>query len=576
MPRTAAVFLIGSVAIVGLPPLNGFVSEWLVFRSLVRAGLATTDLRMAVLAGASLGLIGALALACFAKVVGIIYLGVPRFDLNTTIRESPAGMLRPQFALAAACIAIGFLPVLALPPVLRASALIAHLPADITVVDSAVRTLTVLALVVGFALLIGWLLHGRLMRRVLPAVAGTWACAYPNQTPRMQYTASSFAAPLLVAYQPVAGIQTHRTSDTFETHAGDPVLTMLLRPGWWRVRSLARRIRPIQRGRLSAYLMYIVLTLIALMLYLLVEESTVNWYALATFALVLLVAPAMSGIVVKTKALLSGRKGAPVLQLYYDIAKLFRKGTVYSTTTTWVFRSGPIVLLVSIVAALVFLPLDGRSALVQFEGDMIAFAALLALGRFVLVLAGLDTGSSFEGMGASREVTFASFAEPALYLCFIGLALATDELSLSGMLGSSIGGAWRQAAAPLVLLGLSLLILLLAENSRVPVDDPATHLELTMIHEVMVLDHSGPDLAIILYASSIKLALFAALVVAVFSPRGSFGQVAAIAVLLGGLVLVGVAVGVVESVMAPASHARASALVGAGALALFAIILLLR
>ena len=271
MPRTAAVFLIGSVAIVGLPPLNGLVSEWLIFRSLMRAGLATTDLRIAVLAGASLGLIGALALACFAKVVGIIYLGVPRFDLNTRIRESPAGLLRPQFALAAACIAIGFLPVLALPPVLRASALIAHLPADITVVDSAVRTLTVLALVVGFALLIGWLLLGRLTRRALPAGAGTWACAYPYQTPRMQYTASSFAAPLLVAYQPVAGIQTHRTSDTFETHAGDPVLTMLLRPGWWRVRSLARRIRPIQRGRLSAYLMYIVLTLIALMLYLLVE-----------------------------------------------------------------------------------------------------------------------------------------------------------------------------------------------------------------------------------------------------------------------------------------------------------------
>jgi formate hydrogenlyase subunit 4 len=303
----------------------------------------------------------------------------------------------------------------------------------------------------------------------------------------------------------------------------------------------------------------------------------VNWYALATFALVLLVAPALSGIVVKTKALLCGRKGAPVLQLYYDIAKLFRKGTVYSTTTTWVFRSGPIVLLVSIVAALVFLPLNGRSALVQFEGDMIAFAALLALGRFALVLAGLDTGSSFEGMGASREVTFASFAEPALFLCFIGLALATNELSLSGMLGTSIGGAWRHAAAPLVLLGLSLLILLLAENSRVPVDDPATHLELTMIHEVIVLDHSGPDLAIILYAGSIKLALFAALVVALFSPRGSFGQGEAVALLLGGLGLVGVAVGVVESVMARLRLTRVpQLLVGAGALALFAIILLLR
>ena len=302
-----------------------------------------------------------------------------------------------------------------------------------------------------------------------------------------------------------------------------------------------------------------------------------NWYALATCAIVLLMAPAVSGIVVKTKAFLSGRQGAPVLQLFYDIAKLFRKGMVYSTTTTWVFRSGPIVVLVSVVAALVFLPLDGRSALVHFEGDMIAFAALLALGRFALVLAGLDTGSSFEGMGASREVTFASFAEPALFLCFSGLALATGELSLSGMLGSPIGAAWQQAGAPLVLLGLSLSILLLAENSRIPVDDPATHLELTMIHEVIVLDHSGPDLAIILYAGSIKLALFSALVVAVFSPRGSLDQGVAIALLLFGLVLVAVAVGIVESAMARLRLTRVpQLLVGAGALALFAIILLLR
>jgi formate hydrogenlyase subunit 4 len=299
--------------------------------------------------------------------------------------------------------------------------------------------------------------------------------------------------------------------------------------------------------------------------------------ALATLLIVLLLAPAISGIAVKTKAVLAGRRGAPVLQLYYDVAKSLRKGTVYSTTTTWVFRSGPIVLLISVLTALVFLPLDGRGGLVQFEGDMLVFAALLALGRFALVLAGLDTGSSFEGMGASREVTFASFAEPALFLCFIGLALATGQLSLSGMLGDSIGAAWRQAGAPLVLLGLSLFILLLAENSRVPVDDPATHLELTMIHEVIVLDHSGPDFAFILYGSSVKLVTFAALVVCVFMPRASAGPVQAIVWLIGGLVLVGIAIGIVESSMARLRLTRVpQLLVGAGALALFAVILLLR
>jgi formate hydrogenlyase subunit 4 len=302
-----------------------------------------------------------------------------------------------------------------------------------------------------------------------------------------------------------------------------------------------------------------------------------NGYALLGLATVVLTAPALSGIIVRTRAVLAGRRGAPVLQLYYDIAKLLRKGTVYSTTTTWVFRAAPIVALVSVLAAAVFVPLDGREALAQFQGDMLAFAALLALGRFALVLAALDTGSSFEGMGASREVTFASFAEPALFLCFIGLALATEQLSLSGILGSSLGTAWGHAGASLVLVGLSLFIVLLAENSRVPVDDPTTHLELTMIHEVIVLDHSGPDLALILYGSSLKLAVFAALVVAVFVPRATVAQPLALGLLLAGLILVAVAVGIVESVMARLRLTRVpQLLVGAGALALVASLLLLR
>jgi formate hydrogenlyase subunit 4 len=301
-----------------------------------------------------------------------------------------------------------------------------------------------------------------------------------------------------------------------------------------------------------------------------------NTQALVALALVLLLAPALSGVVVKTKAFLSGRRGAPVLQLYSDIAKLLRKGSVYSTTTTLVFRAAPTILLVTVTAALLFLPLDGTHVLVQFEGDMLAFAALLALGRFALVLAGLDTGSSFEGMGASREVTFASFAEPALFLCFIGLTLATGHLSLAGMLGNDIGPAWTRAGASLVLLGLSLFILLLAENSRIPVDNPATHLELTMIHEVIVLDHSGPDLALILYSSSLKLALFGALLVAVFVPRAGFGYGGGIGLLVIGLGLVAVAVGIVESAMARLRLTRVpQLLVGAGALALFGIILLL-
>lgn len=296
-------------------------------------------------------------------------------------------------------------------------------------------------------------------------------------------------------------------------------------------------------------------------------------------ALVLLgiAAPAVPGIATKTKSLLTGRRGPPVLQLYADLWKLLRKASVYSRTTTWLFRAGAVVVLVSLVAAALFLPLDGREAPARFVGDVAAFAGLLALGRFALLLAGLDTGSSFEGLGASREVTIASFAEPTLFLCFIALVLATGDLSLSGMLGTPLAAAWPHAGASLSLVGVGLFVLLLAENSRVPVDDPATHLELTMIHEVIVLDHSGPDLALILYGSALKLSLFGVLVVSVFVPRSQFSAAAALGLLFAGLAVVAVAVGVVESVMARLRLARVpQLLVGAAALALFATILQLR
>jgi formate hydrogenlyase subunit 4 len=302
-----------------------------------------------------------------------------------------------------------------------------------------------------------------------------------------------------------------------------------------------------------------------------------NSTALPETALLLLLAPLLPGIAVKARAFLTGRKGPPVLQLYYDLLKLSRKRAVYSTTTTWIFRVGPVVMLTALLAASLFLPLDGRAAPARFEGDLIAFAGLLALARFALVLASLDTGSSFEGMGASREVTFASFAEPGLFVCFIALVLATGEFSMSGIFGTALSEAWSLAAASLVLVAISLFVLLLAENSRVPIDDPATHLELTMIHEVMILDHSGPDLALILLGSALKLAIFSALVAGVFVPiAGSTGWLA-FGQTLAGLLLVAVAVGVVESVMARLRLTRVpQLLVGSGALALFAAILLLR
>jgi formate hydrogenlyase subunit 4 len=296
-----------------------------------------------------------------------------------------------------------------------------------------------------------------------------------------------------------------------------------------------------------------------------------------TLLAVLLAAPALPGIATRTKSLLTGRRGAPMLQLYADLAKLARKGVVYSRTTTLVFRVAPVILTAGVLVAAFLLPLDGRAPIFGFTGDLVAFAGLLALGRFALVLAGLDTGSSFEGMGTSREVTVAAFAEPALLLSLTVLVLVTGSLSLGGMLGTPLAIAWPAQAPSLVLAGASLFMLLLAENARVPIDDPATHLELTMIHEVIILDHSGPDLALILYAGAVKFALFGALVVSVLVPRGRFDPWVAGTMLLAGLALIAVLVGIVEAVMARLRMDRIPQfLVTAGALAGLAVILLLR
>jgi formate hydrogenlyase subunit 4 len=293
-------------------------------------------------------------------------------------------------------------------------------------------------------------------------------------------------------------------------------------------------------------------------------------------AALLALPPLVGGIVNRTKAVFGGRKGQPLLQGYYDLAKLLRKGAVYSRTTTWVFRAGPIVGLAAIASAGLLLAMGGAPSLVSFGGDFVLFAYLLGLARFATALAALDTGSPFEGMGAAREVTFASLAEPALFLCLLVLARATGTLSLSGMLGPALPAAWGQAAPALVLAAIGLFVVALAENSRIPVDDPNTHLELTMIHEVMVLDHGGPDLAFILYGASLKLFLFGAILSRLVLGHAG-GALASEALFFVGIVLFAVGVGVVESVMARFRMVRVpQLLVGASVLSAFGLVLLLR
>jgi formate hydrogenlyase subunit 4 len=257
------------------------------------------------------------------------------------------------------------------------------------------------------------------------------------------------------------------------------------------------------------------------------------------------------------------------LQAYYDLARLFRKGAVYSRTTSWVFRAGPVVTLAAVLAATTLVPMGGLSAPLAFPGDFVLLAYLFALMRFFTVIAAMDTGSSFEGMGASREVTFALLAEPALFLGLAAIARKTESLSLSTM----ISEAWRSGGIVLALLAAALMIIVLAENSRIPVDDPNTHLELTMIHEVMVLDHSGPDFGFILYGAALKLWVLGALVIGILLPhsRNLWADTgAALATMFGLAVLVGV----VESCMARLRLLRVPRLLAAASV-LAAVALLL-
>lgn len=234
--------------------------------------------------------------------------------------------------------------------------------------------------------------------------------------------------------------------------------------------------------------------------------------------LLLVMPPLLAGVINKTKAWFGGRVGPPLLQSYYDLIKLARKSMVLSTTTTWVFRAGPAVTLAAVLMAGLLMPMGAFDAPIRFTGDLIFFAYLLGLARFFTTTAALDTGSAFEGMGAAREVTFASLSEPAVFFALLVLARLSGSLSLTGMLHGPVGGFSAATAAPLILVAIGLFVVLLAENCRIPVDDPNTHLELTMIHEVMVLDHSGPLLGVILYAAALKLFIFGALLLHVIAP----------------------------------------------------------
>lgn len=300
----------------------------------------------------------------------------------------------------------------------------------------------------------------------------------------------------------------------------------------------------------------------------------INPQAIVYFLISLLVAPMLPGLINKVKAFFGGRKGPPVFQLYYDLAKLLRKSMAYSRTTTAVTRIAPFVVLFSTLGAGLVIPLAFRDSVISFAGDVILMAYLLGIGRFFMVLAALDTGSAFEGMGASREVLYSALVEPAFFCGLLVLVQQTSEISLSGIFAKLAVDFWQANPGILFLLASSWMIVLLTENARIPIDDPNTHLELTMIHEVMILDYSSKDLAVMEYASAYKLMLFSCLLVNLIFSGQNQPVLLQMTLFATGIVLIALVIGIVESTIARLRLINVPRIIlGSGALGIIALIL---
>jgi formate hydrogenlyase subunit 4 len=267
--------------------------------------------------------------------------------------------------------------------------------------------------------------------------------------------------------------------------------------------------------------------------------NLLNIIILLTFPLLFI------GIINKTKAFWTGRKGASILQPFYDFIRLLKKDMVKSSTTSGVFTIAPTVAFASIIFAGLFVPIIAHKSIISFEGSFILFAYILALGKFFSLIGAMDTGSSFEGMGASREASFSTIVEPAFFIIMASIIALTGNYTFAS-LSLILQKSGSYGVLIIVLSALSLFIMLLVEGCRVPVDDPNTHLELTMIHEVMVLDNSGIDMGLILYGSAMKMIIFCSLIANLLIPAG-IGALNSLLLYSGIILVLAAAIGTIES-----------------------------
>jgi formate hydrogenlyase subunit 4 len=266
-----------------------------------------------------------------------------------------------------------------------------------------------------------------------------------------------------------------------------------------------------------------------------------------SFLLIILTSLFFTGIVVRTKSIASGRKGPGIFQPIKDILRLWKKGSVYSSTTSFIFRIAPTIYISSVIMAILMVPLGNSPGLISFDNDFVMFAYVLALGKFLMIIAALDTGSSFEGMGASREALFSMLAEPAFFVLMGTFALFTGHTSFHSIFCTLHYGSYVSYMLG-VLATFVFVLIAMIENSRMPVDDPKTHLELTMIHEVMILDNSGFDLGLILYATHLRFAMYGAIISNLFV--GMLPLEISIPLFFATQLGFAIAVGIIESFMA--------------------------
>ena len=539
MPFTSFAVLVGCVAISALPPFNGFVSEWLIFQAVLQSPeLPQWALKIMVPAvGAMLALAAALAAACFVKTYGVTFLGRPRGTAAETAAEVDRYSLAAMFILAALCLLAGILPGLvidALAPV-TIQILGSRMPVQagqpwLSIVPiaesrSSYNGLLVMVFITVTASLAVYVIHrfaSRALRR-----GPAWGCGFSDATPAAQYSGVSFAQPIRrvfgtllfhardhVEMPPPGDIRPARlrielhdlvwsgiyapiadavgfSSDTAQPPA-IPDHPAISQPGLRHPRHAAAGARDM----------------------VVISDIIVQGVQML---LVLLLAPLLTGYVRKIKARLVRRQGASVFQPYRDLLRLLRKEVVLADNASWLFRVTPYITFAAIWVAAALVPTFATGLLFNWTADLIAIVALLGSARFFLALAGMDVGTSFGGIGSSREVMIAALAEPAMLLIVFCLALVAGSTQLSTVshfLASSYVGLRVSLGMALV----ALFMVAIAENARIPVDNPATHLELTMVHEAMILEYSGRHLAMIELGAFLKLLLYVSLIACVFFP----------------------------------------------------------